>query len=75
MKPKKPQTPAKILPIEYYHGLPQESYLDFRKKVIDECGITMDTFYRWLRNPEKIKKSNRVMINRIAETELHYERA
>lgn len=73
MTPENPQTGQKLLPMEYYNKLPRENFVEFRDLVILECGITIDTFYRWLRNPEKIKKSNRAVINRIAKQELCYE--
>lgn len=35
---------------------------EFKQAVIDQCGISNATYYRWLENPEAINKPSRDII-------------
>lgn len=41
--------------------------IPIRDRIINECEITKDTFYKWLSNPEKVKKPFREKISKIFE--------
>ena len=50
---------------QYYHDLKQENpAIQFRDQILQECGVSYDTFYKWL-NTET--QPNRLTQQKIAE--------
>lgn len=38
---------ANLLLKQWYDGLPKDTYLSVRDKIIEECGISRAVFYNW----------------------------
>ena len=38
---------ANLLLKQWYDGLPKDSYLKVRDKIIEDCGISRAVFYNW----------------------------
>lgn len=38
---------ANLLLKHWYDGLPKDTYLSVRDKIIEECGISRAVFYNW----------------------------
>lgn len=53
-------------PKGYYSRLSESAKINFRNKVINDCGITLKTFYRWLDNPELIRPPDRKVFSKHA---------
>ncbi len=47
----------------YYEDLlKQDPASDFRSKIINECRISRETFYRWIRKPDSIPHLSKELI-------------
>ena len=59
---------------EYYNDLKNENpAIQFRDKVLHDCGVTYDTFYKWLNTetqPSKLTQEKIAEISGIAAMEL-----
>lgn len=61
---------ANLLLKQWYDGLPKDTYLSVRDKIIEECGISRAVFYNWYRGISPIPKLAQREIERIAEKEI-----
>lgn len=61
---------ANILLKQWYDGLPKDTYLSVRDKIIEECGISRAVFYNWYCCVTPIPKLAQREIERIAEKEI-----
>lgn len=45
-----------------YSELPDKKKIAIRERVKTRCGISTKTFYRWMADPEKIRRPDRLLI-------------
>lgn len=61
---------ANLLLKQWYDGLPKDSYLKVRDKIIEDCGISRAVFYNWYGGISPIPILAQKEIERIAEKEI-----
>lgn len=61
---------ANLLLKQWYDGLPKDTYLSVRDKIIEDCGISRAVFYNWYGGISPIPKLAQREIERIAEKEI-----
>lgn len=53
-----------------FYGTPMDSAASVKARIMDECGISERTFYRWLENPGHITKLAKPIIAKILNKEV-----
>ncbi len=48
---------------EVYYDLPPKKALKIRNEIINECGITTDIYYNWMRGTTPVPKLCRIVVS------------
>jgi hypothetical protein len=57
---------------DWYDNLPAKDQIEKRNELVSACGITVKTFYSWMRGEHIPKKAMQKAISEVAKFDIHF---